>query len=43
MSVKSNKQKSEKPKNQISKAKPDQMSHMEIIGDSILNGIHERG
>ena len=43
MSVKSNNQRSEKPKTQVSKAKPEKKSHIEIIGDSMLNGIHERG
>ena len=28
---------------QVSKAKPEKKSHIEIIGHSILNGIHERG
>ena len=42
-SVKSNKQRSEKSKNQISRAKPEKKSHIETIGDSMLNGIHERG
>ena len=36
-SVKSNKQRSEKSKNQISKAKPGKISYR------MLNGIHERG
>ena len=35
-------QRSEKSKNQVSKPRPEK-SHIEIIGDSILNGIHERG
>ena len=42
-SVKSNNQRSEKSKTQVSKAKPEKKSHIEIIGDSMLNGIHERG
>ena len=42
-SVESNNQRSEKSKNQLSKAKPEKKSHIEIIGDSLLNGIHERG
>ena len=42
-SVISNNQRSEKSKTQVSKAKPEKMSHIEIIGDSMLNGIHERG
>ena len=42
-SVKSNNQRSEKSKNQVSKAKPENKSHIEIIGDSMLNGIHKRG
>ena len=41
-SVESNNQRSEKSKNQVSKAKPEKKSHIEIIGDSMLNGIHER-
>ena len=42
-SVKSNNQRCEKSKSQVSKAKPEKKSHIEIIGDSMLNGIHERG
>ena len=42
-SVESNNQRREKPKNQVSKAKFEKKSHIEIIGDSMLNGIHERG
>ena len=42
-SVKSNNQRSEKSKTQVSKAKPEKKSHIEIIRDSMLNGIHERG
>ena len=42
-SVESNDQTSEKSKHQLSKAKPEKKSHIEIIGDSMLNGIHERG
>ena len=42
-SVESNNQRSKKLKNQLSKAKPEKKSHIEIIGDSLLNGIHERG
>ena len=41
-SVESNSQRSEKSKNQVSKTKPEKKSHIEIIGDSMLNGIHER-
>ena len=41
-SVKSNNQRSEKSNNQVSKAKPEKQSHIEIIGDSISNGIDER-
>ena len=41
-SVKSNNQRSEKSNNQVGKAKPEKKSHIEIIGDSMLNGIHER-
>ena len=40
-SVKSNSQRSERSKNQISKAKP--KKHIEVIGDSMPNCIHERG
>ena len=42
-SVKSNNQSSEKSENQISKTKPEKTSHIEIIRDSMLNGIYERG
>ena len=42
-SVKSNNQRSEKPKTQVSKAKLEKKLHIEIIGDSMLNRIHERG
>ena len=42
-SVESNNQRSEKSKNQLSKTKPEKKSHIEIIGDSMLNGVHERG
>ena len=42
-SVESIDQTSEKSKNQLSKAKPEKKSHIEIIRDSMLNGIHERG
>ena len=42
-SAKSNNQRSEKSWTQVSKAKPEKKSHIEIIGDSMLNGIHERG
>ena len=41
-SVKSNNQRSEKSKNQISQAKLEKKSDIEIIRDSMLNGIHER-
>ena len=41
-SVESNKQRSEKSKNQVSKAKPEKKSYRNH-GDSMLNGIHERG
>ena len=41
-SVESNNQRSEKSKNQIRKAKPEKKSHRNH-GDSMLNGIHERG
>ena len=41
-SVESNNQRSEKSKDQPSKAKPEKKSHIEIIRDSMLNGIHER-
>ena len=41
-SVESNNQRSEKSKDQPSKAKPEKKSHIEIIGDTMLNGIHER-
>ena len=33
----------ENQKNQISKANPEEKSHIEIIGHSMLNGVHERG
>ena len=42
-SVESNNQRNEKSKNQLSKAKPVKKSHIEFIGDSVLNRIHERG
>ena len=42
-SVESNNQRREKATNQLSKAKPEKKSHIEIIGDSLLKGIHERG
>ena len=41
-SVESNNQRSEKSKNQVSQANPEKKSHIEIIGDSMLNCIHER-
>ena len=41
-SVESTNQRSEKSKNQVRKAKPEKKSHIEIIGDTMLNGIHER-
>ena len=41
--VKSNNQSSEKSENQISKTKPEKMSHIEIIRHSMLNGIYDRG
>ena len=41
-SVESNNQRSEKSKNQVSKAKPEKKSYRNH-GDSMLNGIHERG
>ena len=34
---------SKKSNNQITKAKPEKNSHTQIIGDSMLNGIHEKG
>ena len=42
-SVESTNQRSQKSKSQVSKAKPEKKSHIEIIGDSMMNGIHERG
>ena len=42
-SVKSNNQRREKSKNQISRAKPEKKSNIEIIGDSMVNGIYGRG
>ena len=42
-SVKSNNQRSEKSKNKVNKAKPEKKSHIKIIGNSMLNDIHERG
>ena len=41
-SVKSNNQRIEKLKTQVSKANPERKSHIEIIGDSMLNGIQEK-
>ena len=42
-SVESNNQRSEKSKSQLSKTKREKKSHIETIGDSMLNGIHHRG
>ena len=42
-SVESNNQRSEKSKNQVRKTTPEKKSHIEIIRDSMLNGIHDRG
>ena len=41
-SVKSNKQRNGKSKNEISNATPEKKSHIKITGDFMLNGIHER-
>ena len=42
MSVKSNNQRSVKSLNETSKNKPEKMSHNEIKGYPMLNGIHHR-
>ena len=43
MSERLNNQRSGKSKNQISKGNSEKKSHIKIIGNSILSGIHERG